>query len=80
MKPQDRLIAALDVANLDKALHLADIICRKADIGNSGSEIIPPLQEAAREELCVDEEQMDQMIAELKEEEEKVKAFISSIK
>ena len=69
-----------DNIHLTSVVHLADIVCRRAGIGNSGSEIIPPLQEAAREELCVDEEQIDQMIAELKEEEEKVKAFISSIK
>ena len=69
-----------DNLHITSVVHLADVICRRAGIGNSGNETIPPFQKAAQEELCIDEEQMDQMIAELKEEEEKVTAFISSIK
>ena len=69
-----------DNIHLTSVVHLADIICRKADIGDNGSEIIPHLQGEARDGLCVDEELIDEMIVELKEEEEKVKAFISSIK
>lgn len=68
-----------DDVQLTSVVHLADIICRKAYIGNRSGEVTPPLQEAAREELCVDEGQMDLMVAELKKEEEKVNAFMSSI-
>ena len=66
--------------HITSVIHLADIVCRRADIGSSGNETIPPFQKAAREELCIDEKQIDQMITELKNEEEKVKAFISSIR
>ena len=69
-----------DNIHITSVVHLADVICRRAGIGNNGNEMIPSFQKAAQEELCVDEEQMNQMIAELKEEEEKVNAFMSSIK
>jgi len=60
-------------------VHLANIICKKANIGISGNKIIPPFHTVAREELCVEEDQIDHMINELHNEEEKVHAFISSI-
>jgi len=66
--------------HVTSVIHLANIVCRRADIGSSGNKTIPPFQKAAREKLCIDEKEIDQMITELKNEEEKVKAFISSIR
>ncbi len=66
--------------HITSVIHLADVVCRRADIGISENETIPPFQKAAREELSVNEDQIDQMITELKNEEEKAKAFINSIR
>ena len=60
-------------------VHLADIICKKANIGSSGNKTIPPFQKVAKEKLCIEEDQIDHMIIELQNEGEKVQAFISSI-
>lgn len=66
--------------SMTSIVHLADIICKKANIGSSGNETIPPLQDVAREKLRVEGDQIDCMIIELQNEEEKVNAFMSSIK
>jgi putative nucleotidyltransferase with HDIG domain len=60
-------------------LHLADIITKKADIGNSGDNTIPCFQKIAEETLRIKEEETDEIVKELQSEEEKVQAFISSI-
>jgi HD-like signal output (HDOD) protein len=60
-------------------VHLADILCKKANIGNSGNNTIPYFQEAAKESLRIKEEEMDSIVNELQSEEEKVQAFINSI-
>jgi len=60
-------------------VHLADIICKRAHIGNSGSKTIPTLQDTAREVLCFEEDQIDHLIIKLQNGEEKVNAFLGSI-
>ena len=60
-------------------VHLADILCKKADIGSSGDNTIPSFQKNARETLRIEEKVIDSIIKELENEEEKVQAFINSI-
>lgn len=60
-------------------VHLSDILCKKANIGSSGDNSIPYFQKAAKDTLQIKEEEIDWIIKELKSEEEKVQAFISSI-
>jgi len=60
-------------------VHLADIICHKAGIGNYGDSTVPPLNELAKETLQITIEDIDTMGENLLSEEEKVQAFISAI-
>lgn len=60
-------------------VHLADIICKKANIGNSGGNGIPSFQKSAQETLQIKEEEMNSIIKELQSEEEKIQVFINSI-
>jgi len=64
---------------LTSVVHLADIICKKAGIGNSGDNSIPLFQKAAKKKLCIKEGEIDYMIKELQNEEEKAQAFINAI-
>jgi putative nucleotidyltransferase with HDIG domain len=61
-------------------VHLADIVCHKADMGHYENALIPPFQEAAKNILRINEEDMGPMVEDLQGEEEKVEAFISAIK
>lgn len=61
-------------------VHLADILCKKAGMGNGGGYIIPCFQETAKETIRMKEEEIDSIVKELQGEEEKVQAFINSIK
>ena len=61
-------------------VHLADIVCHKAGMGNYGNATIPPFQEAAQKTLQINEEDMGPMVEDLQCEEEKIEAFISAIK
>ena len=60
-------------------VHLADIISKKANIGNSGDNTIPYFQKSAECNLRIREEETDEIIKKLQSEEEKVQAFINSI-
>jgi len=60
-------------------VHLADILCKKANIGSSGDNTIPCFQKNAREILRIGEEEIDSTVKELQSEEEKVQAFMNSI-
>lgn len=60
-------------------LHLADIITKKASIGNSGDNAIPCFQKIAEDTLRIRKEETGEIVKELQSEEEKVQAFISSI-
>jgi len=64
---------------LTSIVHLADIICKKAGIGNSGDSNIPLFQKAATKRLCIKEKEIEYMIKELQNEEEKVQTFLSAI-
>jgi len=59
-------------------VHLADILCKKANIGSSGDNTIPSFHKTAREHLQIEEE-IDSIVKELQSEEEKVQSFINSI-
>jgi putative nucleotidyltransferase with HDIG domain len=61
-------------------VHLANILCKKAKIGNSWDKGTPCIQKTAKEALHIDEEGIDSIIKELQSEEEKVQAFLNSIK
>ena len=60
-------------------VHLADIITKKASIGNSGDNTIPCFQKIAEDTLRISKEETNEIIKELQSEEEKVQAFINSI-
>lgn len=60
-------------------VHLADILCKRADIGNSGDKKIPPIQLLAQEDLNLKENDLEKIIEELKQEEDKAKSFLSAI-
>jgi putative nucleotidyltransferase with HDIG domain len=60
-------------------VHAADMLCKRARIGNSGDPTIPALQPSAQEQLKPIAEAMDAMVAELSQEQEKVTAFLSAI-
>ena len=60
-------------------VHLADILCKRAHIGNSGDNKIPTIQIPAQEHLNVKEDDLDKIVEELKQEEDKAKSFLSAI-
>jgi len=60
-------------------VHLADILCKRAQIGNSGDNKIPTIQLPAQENLNLKEDELEKIIEELKQEEDKVKSFLSAI-
>jgi putative nucleotidyltransferase with HDIG domain len=60
-------------------VHLADIICHKAGIGNNGDSTILSPNEVARATLKINEADIASLVEELQSEEEKVQAFISAI-
>jgi putative nucleotidyltransferase with HDIG domain len=61
-------------------VHLADIACKKAGIGSSGDNVIPPFQQAAKESLRLEDEDLDSLVEDLQKDEEKVQAFMNAIK
>jgi putative nucleotidyltransferase with HDIG domain len=60
-------------------VHLADILSKKASIGNSGDTSIPCFQKIAEDTLRIKEKETDKLVKELQGEEEKVRAFIDSL-
>ncbi|MBW2184254.1 MAG: HDOD domain-containing protein, partial [Deltaproteobacteria bacterium] len=60
-------------------VHLADILCKRAHIGNSGDNKIPAIQLPAQENLNLKEDELGKIIEELKQEEDKVKSFLSAV-
>jgi len=60
-------------------VHLADILCKRANIGNSGDNKIPAIQLPAQEHLKVREDDLDEIIEQLKQEEDKAKSFLNAI-
>ena len=60
-------------------VHLADIVCRKAGIGSSGDSMVPPFQQAAKESLRLEDEDLDSLVEDLQKDEEKVQAFMNAI-
>lgn len=64
---------------ITSVIHLADILCKRAHIGNGGDNKIPPLHSLAKEHLKLEESDLDTIVEELKQEEEKVKSFLRAI-
>jgi putative nucleotidyltransferase with HDIG domain len=64
---------------ITSVVHLADILCKRAHIGNGGDNKIPPLHSLAKEHLKLEESDLDTIVEELKQEEEKVKSFLRAI-
>ena len=60
-------------------VHLADILCKRAQIGSSGDDKVSVIQPPAKECLKLKEDEMEDMIEELKQEEDKAKSFLSAI-
>lgn len=60
-------------------VHLADIVCRKAGIGSSGDDRVPPLQQAAKESLHLEDGDIVLLAEDLQKDGEKVQAFIDAI-
>jgi len=71
--------AGKDYLQMTSIVHLADILCKRAQIGNSGDNKIPAYQRAAQKHLTLQENDLDALIEELKQEEDKVKSFLSAI-
>jgi HD-like signal output (HDOD) protein len=61
-------------------VHLADIVCKKAGIGNSGDSTVPPFQQTAKEYLRLEDGEIDTLVEDLQKGEEKVQAFMNAIK
>jgi len=60
-------------------VHLADILCKRAQIGNGGDNQIPPLHQLAKKHLKLEKRDIDTMVEKLKQEKEKVTSFLCSI-
>lgn len=60
-------------------VHLADILCKQAQIGNGGDNKIPPLHSLAKKHLKLEKGDLDKIVEELKLEEEKAKSFLRAI-
>jgi len=71
--------AGKDYMQITSIVHLADILCKRAQIGNSGDNKIPAFQRSAQKYLNLQEDDLDTIIEELKQEEDKAKSFLSAI-
>jgi len=71
--------ADVNTIQVTSVTHLADILCKQAHIGNSGDDKIPPAHPLAMEHLKLKEDNLDIMVEELQQEEEKVKAFLAAV-
>ena len=65
--------------HMTSVVHLADILCRRAHIGSGGDDKISPVHTLAKEYLKLEEDDLDKMVEELKQEEEKIQAFLGAI-
>jgi len=65
---------------MTSVVHLADILCKRAQIGNGGDNKICPPHSLAKEHLKLEEPDLDTIVEELKQEEEKVTSFFHAIK
>jgi putative nucleotidyltransferase with HDIG domain len=60
-------------------VHLADILCKRAHIGNNGDNTIPHVHPLAMECLKLQDDDLGKIVEELGQEEEKVKTFLDAI-
>ena len=60
-------------------VHLADILCKRAQIGSSGDNKIPPLHPLTMKLLKLAKSDVETMVEELKQKEEKVTSFLRAI-
>ena len=61
-------------------VHLADILCKRAQIGSGGDNHIPVIQPHAQKHLKLKEDDLEKMVVQLKQEEDKANSFLSAIK
>jgi putative nucleotidyltransferase with HDIG domain len=69
-----------DYTEITSIIHLADILCKRAHIGNSGDNTIPHIHPLAMHYLKLQEDDLGKIVEELGQEEEKVKTFLDAIK
>ena len=74
------------IENVDKnylrvasIVHLADNLCKRAQIGNSGDNNIPMIYSPAQKHLGLRDDDLEIMVEQLTQKEDKVKSFLSSI-
>lgn len=60
-------------------VHLADILCKRAHMGNGGDNKIPVMHLPEQEPLKLKEDDLEKMVGELRQEEDKAKSFLSAI-
>ncbi len=60
-------------------VHLADILCKRANLGNSGDNKLPAIQASAKNHMGLKEDELKEIVEELKQEEDKAKSFLSAI-
>jgi HD-like signal output (HDOD) protein len=64
---------------ISSIVHLADILCKRAQIGNSGDNQIGPIQPTAQENLMLTRDELQKIFVQLKQEESKALDFLSFI-
>ena len=60
-------------------VHLANILSKRAHMGNGGSNKIPVIHLPKQEPLKLKEDDLEKMVGELRQEEDKAKSFLSAI-
>ena len=68
-----------DYLRLTLIVHLADILCKQARIGNSGDNNIPVIHPLVQSCLKLTKDDLGIIVENLKQEEDKVKSFLSAI-
>ena len=58
---------------------IADVLCKRSHVGSGGDDKIPTVHPLAMEHLQLNEDDLNTIIEELQEDEEKVKAFLGAI-
>ena len=66
----------IDVASI---VHLADILCKRAQIGSGGDKVIPFIQLPAQKQLKLKEDDLEKIVEQLKQEEDKAKSFVRAV-
>ncbi len=68
-----------DYLGITSIVHLADILCKRAHIGNSGDNKIPDIQLLPREYLKLEEDDLKELGEQLTLEKDKAESFLNAI-